>query len=122
MPSPETAVVCRRLVRRFGERAALSGIDLDVAAGETVLVTGANGAGKTTLLRVLATVLRATEGEVQVAGRALPAEARAARPLIGYAGHDPLVYPGLTAGENLELYAALYDLDDAAVPVALERV
>jgi heme exporter protein A len=122
MPSPERAIGCRGLVRRFGERLALNGIDLDVAAGETVLVTGPNGAGKTTLLRVLSTVLRATSGEVQVAGRALPREARAARPLIGYAGHDPLVYPGLTARENLDLYASLYDLDGTAAAAALARV
>jgi heme exporter protein A len=122
MPSAERAVVCRRVVRRFGERTALRGVDLEVAAGETVLVTGANGAGKTTLLRVLATVLRASEGDVEVAGHALPSQARAARSLVGYAGHDPLVYPGLTARENLELYAALYDLDAGSVPAALDRV
>jgi heme ABC exporter ATP-binding subunit CcmA len=122
MRSPERAVRCHRLERRFGERPALAGVDLEVAAGETVLLTGPNGAGKTTLLRVLATVLRPSAGEVAVAGRALPAEARAARPLVGFAGHDPLVYPALTARENLDLYAALYGVDGAAVAGALARV
>ena len=116
-------MACRGLVRRFGERAALDGLELQVAAGETLLVTGPNGAGKTTLLRVLSTALRATEGEVRVAGRSLPGEARAARPLIGYAGHEPLVYSRLTARENLDLYADLYGLDSAtAVPQALSLV
>ena len=64
MPSSEPLIRCAGLVRRFGERRALAGVDLEVAAGETVVVTGANGAGKTTLLRVLATVLRPSEGEV----------------------------------------------------------
>jgi heme exporter protein A len=113
---------CRGLVRRFGERTALAGIDLEVEGGETVLLTGENGAGKTTLLRILATVLRPTEGTVEVSGNSLPREAAAARPLIGYAGHEPLVYPLLTAAENLELYAALYGCDASAVPAALERV
>ena len=113
---------CRGLVRRFGERTALAGIDLEVGSGETVLLTGENGAGKTTLLRILATVLRPTEGTVEVSGNSLPREAAAARPLIGYAGHVPLVYPLLTAAENLELYAALYGCDAAAVPAALARV
>jgi heme exporter protein A len=123
MHSPEPAVACRGLVRRFGERAALDGLELDVAVGETVLVTGPNGAGKTTLLRVLSTALRATEGVVRVAGHPLPGEARAARPLIGYAGHEPLVYARLTARENLDLYADLYGLEGAkAVPLALARV
>src|SRR6185437_15104678 len=108
MPSPETAVRCSGLVRRFGERAALAGVDLHVDEGEFVLVTGPNGAGKTTLLRVLATVLRPSEGTVSVGGHELPRAADKARPRIGYVAHGPLTYPGLTARENLELYAALY--------------
>ena len=126
MPSPETgdsgAVACDGLVRHFGERAALNGIDLRVAEGEFVLVTGPNGAGKTTLLRVLATVLRPSAGSVSVAGHALPRAAAEARPRIGYVGHGPLTYPGLTARENLELYAALYGVPDARVGPALDRV
>jgi heme exporter protein A len=115
-------ISCSGLVRRYGERTALAGIDLEVASGEVVLLTGENGAGKTTLLRILATVLRPTEGSVRVAGSELPGEAMAARPRIGYAGHEPLVYPLLTAAENLELYAALYGCDASAVPAALDRV
>jgi heme exporter protein A len=121
MPSPE-AVACEGLVRRFGERAALDGVDLHLAAGEFVLVTGPNGAGKTTLLRVLATVIRPSAGTVAVAGHALPRAAPSARPLIGYVGHGPLTYPGLTARENLELYAALYDVPGERIGPALERV
>jgi len=109
-------------VRRFGERAALAGVDLRVAEGEFVLVTGPNGAGKTTLLRVLATVLRPSGGAVSVAGHELPRAAGQARPLLGYVAHGPLTYPGLTARENLELYAALYGVPDDLVGPALERV
>jgi heme exporter protein A len=119
---PSEAVACEGLVRRFGERAALSGVDLRVAEGEFVLVTGPNGAGKTTLLRVLATVIRPSEGTVAVAGHELPRAARAARPLVGYVAHGPLAYPGLTAIENLRLYAALYGVADDRVGPALERV
>jgi len=121
MPSPD-AVACNGLVRRFGERAALDGVDLHVAGGEFVLVTGPNGAGKTTLLRVLATVIRPTAGGVSVAGHELPRAATKARPLIGYVGHASLTYPGLTARENLELYAALYGVPGERIDSALERV
>ena len=119
---PAEAVVCSGLTRRFGERAALAGVDLTVAAGEVVLVTGANGAGKTTLLRVLAGVLRPAAGRVVVAGHALPEQAAAVRPLVGYTGHEPLVYPRLTARENLELYAALYGAAPGRVERALARI
>jgi heme exporter protein A len=121
MRSPE-AIVCEGLVRRFGLRSALAGIDLSVASGEIVLVTGPNGAGKTTLLRVLATVLRPTGGRVEVAGHVLPGGAAAARHVVGYAGHDPLAYPDLTARENLELFAALYSAPGERVSEELDRV
>jgi ABC-type multidrug transport system ATPase subunit len=124
MPSPDevVAVTCDGLVRRFGERAALDGVDLRVAEGEFVLVTGPNGAGKTTLLRVLATVLRPSAGGVSVGGHELPRAAEKARPLIGYVAHGPLTYPGLTARENLELYAALYGVPADGIGRALDRV
>ncbi len=122
MPSSEPVIRCSGLVRLYGERRALAGLDLEVPAGETLVITGPNGAGKTTLLRVLATVLRPSEGEVSVAGHALPREAMKARPSIGYIGHEPLVYPGLTARENLELYAALFDTDTDRIGPALELV
>jgi len=120
------AVVCEGLVRRFGERPALDGVSLSVASGETLVLTGGNGAGKTTLLRVLATVLRPHAGTVSVSGHELPGRARDARPLIGYVGHEPLVYPSLTACENLELYAELYAVgparcDEMLATVGLER-
>jgi heme ABC exporter ATP-binding subunit CcmA len=121
MPSPD-AVACDGLVRRFGDRAALDGVDLHLAGGEFVLVTGPNGAGKTTLLRVLATVIRPSAGAVAVAGHELPRAAAKARPLIGYVGHAPLTYPSLTARENLELYAALYGVPAERIGPALERV
>ncbi len=122
MPSPSEVVACDGLVRRFGERAALAGVDLRLAAGEFLLITGPNGAGKTTLLRILATVLRPTEGTEAVAGHELPRAATAARPLIGYVAHAPLAYPGLTALENLSLYAALYGVPAEWIDPALERV
>jgi heme exporter protein A len=120
--SSSEAVACHGLERRFGERAVLRGVDLSVAAGETVVVTGPNGAGKTTLLRVLAAVLRPGGGSVSVLGHALPADGRAARRRLGYAAHDPLLYPGLTAQENLELFAALHGAPAASAPAALDRV
>ena len=53
------------LVRRYGEREALSDVSLSLPAGRTLVVFGPNGAGKTTLLRVLATLLRPHAGEVR---------------------------------------------------------
>jgi heme exporter protein A len=115
-------VLCRGLVRRFGERAVLRGVDLAVEQGELVLLTGPNGAGKTTLLRVLATVLRPNGGSVSVLGSELPRAAGEARRRLGYLGHEALAYPALSARENLELYAALHGVAAGEVERALAAV
>jgi heme exporter protein A len=104
-------------VKRFGERRALDGVDVRLEDGECLAILGPNGAGKSTLLRTLATLLRPDAGTLVIAGRPCPKEAERVRGLLGYLGHDPLVYLDLTARQNLELYADLY-----GVPAAGERI
>ena len=75
------------------------------------MVLGPNGAGKTTLLRILATLLRPSEGDAVVLGAALPREAWRVRGQIGFLGHDPLLYRELTVAENLDFHARLHGLE-----------
>jgi heme exporter protein A len=110
------------LVRRYGEREALSDVSLSLQAGQTLVVFGPNGAGKTTLLRVLATLLRPHAGEVKVLDRCLPDEAWAVRGHVGLLGHEPLLYRELTARENLRFHARLHDLDLQRVEELLAAV
>jgi heme exporter protein A len=110
------------LTRNYGERAALSGVSLSLPAGATLVVFGPNGAGKTTLLRVLATLLRPHAGEVQVLGRALPADGWAVRGRIGLLGHEPLLYRELSARENLRFHARLHGVGPERVRELLEAV
>jgi heme exporter protein A len=114
------------LVRRYGEREALSDVSLSLPAGQTLVVFGPNGAGKTTLLRVLATLLRPHDGEVEVLDRCLPDEAWAVRGRVGLLGHEPLLYRELTARENLVFHARLHGVgvarvDEQLVAVRLEE-
>jgi heme exporter protein A len=106
------ALSLRGLRRDFGERPALEGVSVELAAGESLLVLGPNGAGKTTLLRVLATLLRPSAGAVRVLGCELPREAWRLRGRIGYVGHEPLLYRDLSGRENLRFQAALHGLGD----------
>ena len=118
----DPAIALEGLERRYGERVALKGVSVEVAAGETLAVLGANGAGKTTLLRVLAALLRPHGGSARVLGAALPAEAWRVRGRVGYLGHDPLLYRELTARENLTYQARLYGVDLARVDEQLASV
>ncbi|HJQ83400.1 MAG TPA: heme ABC exporter ATP-binding protein CcmA, partial [Candidatus Binatia bacterium] len=106
------------LMRAFAGVPVLSGVDLDVAAGEGVAIVGANGSGKTTLLRVLALLLRPNGGRLALFGVDGRTAAPAVRRRIGYVGHESLCYPDLTAAENLAFYARLFDVADAEVRIA----
>src|SRR5688572_11860233 len=89
------------LVRHFGHRRALAGVDFTLDAGECLALFGPNGAGKTTLLRVLAGLLKPSAGRARIAGVQLPAgsDARAA---VGLISHHSMLYEALTARENVE--------------------
>ncbi len=97
-----------KLGKRYGEKRVLRGVDLDLADGGFLVVTGPNGSGKTTLLRICAGLAAPTEGTVERA---------VTRGELGYLGHEPLVYRELSALENLDLYGRLY-----GVPERRERI
>jgi heme exporter protein A len=99
-----------RLVKRFGSKTVLRGLDFEVRQGEFVALLGPNGAGKTTFIRVLASLSRPTLGTVQVAGYLLPDQAAAVRARLGVVTHQPLLYGDLTAEENLHFYGRMYNV------------
>ncbi|MCW3067116.1 MAG: transporter related protein [Solirubrobacterales bacterium] len=123
MPAePVPAIELRGLVRRYGEREALSGVSATVPAGATLVVFGPNGAGKSTLLRVLATLLRPHGGEARVLGSTLPAEGWKVRGRVGFLAHDPLLYRDLTGRQNLRYHARLFGVDEERVEELLAAV
>jgi heme exporter protein A len=108
----------RKLIKRFGLKPVLRGLNFHVETGEFVAILGPNGAGKTTFLRILASLSRPTLGEVRVAGYRLPDQAAAVRRRLGVVSHMPLLYGDLTAEENLRFYARLYDIESQASRVS----
>lgn len=109
-------IAVKSLVKTFGLKPVLRGVNLTVAEGDFVAVLGANGAGKTTLLRILATLSKPTAGAVTVAGLALPQNAHAVRAVLGLVSHQPMLYGDLTAEENLRFFATLYALPTPHAP------
>ena len=106
-----TIIEVRKLVKRFGLKTVLRGMDFRVHHGEFVALLGPNGAGKTTFLRILASLSRPTLGEVWIAGYRLPTQAAAVRRILGVVSHQPLLYGDLTAEENLFFYGRMYGVE-----------
>lgn len=88
------------------EQPVFGPLDFAVDAGEALLVQGDNGAGKTTLLRVLAGLLQADDGQVDIDGRPATTQLRARA--ISYAGHLPALKSDLSALENLDFLCGLH--------------
>jgi len=103
----------KKLVKRFGLKTVLRGLDFDVQPGEFVALLGPNGAGKTTFLRILASLSSPSMGQVIIAGYMLPRQAAAVRARLGVVSHLPLLYNDLTAEENLRFYARMYGISNS---------
>jgi heme exporter protein A len=102
----------KKLVKRFGLKTVLRGLDFKVQPGEFVALLGPNGAGKTTFLRILASLSRPSLGNVDIAGYSLPKQAAAVRARLGVVSHLPLLYDDLTTEENLTFYARMYGISN----------
>ena len=117
-------ITVKKLVKRFGLKTVLRGVDFDVQPGEFVALLGPNGAGKTTFLRILSSLSRPSLGNVKIAGFQLPTQAAQVRARLGVVSHLPLLYGDLSADENLRFYARMYNIpnDDVRVTEVLEMV
>lgn len=109
----EPAIVARGLVKRFGGRRALDGVDFTVPRGSFLSVFGPNGAGKTTLLRELALLARPTKGGLRILGVDALEEPDVLRARIGLISHRSMLYGDLSAQENLAFFASLYGMADS---------
>ncbi|THA75139.1 ATP-binding cassette domain-containing protein [Streptomyces sp. A0592] len=96
--------------KRYGDKQALAGLDLEVAPGTVHAVLGPNGAGKTTAVRIMTTLLRHDEGVVRVAGRDVRKDPAAVRSRIGLLGQHAALDEELAGRQNLEMFGRLHHL------------
>jgi len=103
----QPVISCRNLVKKFDGRAVLDGINLDVYAGETMVIMGGSGCGKSTLLRVLIGSLRPEEGEVRLFGRRIDdltdSQLDEVRKKIGILFQSGALFNSMTVAENVAL-------------------
>jgi ABC-2 type transport system ATP-binding protein len=102
------------LKKSYGNLVAVNGVSLRAGAGEIIGLLGPNGAGKTTTVSMIAGLLRPDSGSVRIEGRPLNGDSDPNKRRIGLVPQDLALFDELTAQANLQLFAALYDLDGAA--------
>ena len=101
-------------MKQYGPTPALDGLEVTVPRGVIYGLLGPNGAGKTTLIRALVGLVRPDAGHVRVLGHDYPGGAAAARAAIGYMTQVPALYGDLSVQQNLEFFARVFGLNDAA--------
>lgn len=106
----DLAIETNNLKKYFGDIHAVDGIDLQIPRGSLFGVLGPNGAGKTTTLRMLSTILHPTSGEAAVLGFDIKKEAREIKKRIGVCPQELVLYPRLTARENIHLIAQMHGM------------
>lgn len=110
-----------QLVKKYGERTAVAGIDLHIPAGQLVGLLGPNGAGKSTTIKMLTGMLTPTSGTATVAGHDIVTDALAAKRELGYVPETGAVFEALTASEYLGLVAALHSIPQDEVQPRIDR-
>jgi ABC-2 type transport system ATP-binding protein len=122
-PHADLAIETHGLTKRFGERAAIDGIDLQVPRASAFGFLGPNGAGKTTMIRTLLGLTQPTSGSMEILGHRVPAERAAALRRVGAIVEEPRFHTHLSGRENLRIIAAARgpDVHERIAP-ALARV
>ena len=115
------------VTKRYGDRAAVHALSLEVERGELVVLVGASGCGKTTTLKMVNRLVEPSDGFVRIAGEDTRAvEAHALRRRIGYGFQEVGLFPHLTVGENIGITPQLLGWDasriSARVDALLEQV
>ncbi len=98
------------LTKRYGELVALNNLNLTINEGDCFGFIGPNGAGKTTTIKILATLLKPSSGQANIAGLTVGYQNRQIRPLIGYVPDFMGAYEDMVVTEYLEFFAAAYNI------------
>ncbi len=110
------------VTKRYGEREALSGLNLEVRRGEVLGLVGPNGAGKTTALRILCGLLEPTSGRASIGGYDVQSDPLAARKLLGYVPDGAPLYANLSPRQHMRLVGRLHGVGEAELKREIDRL
>ena len=111
MDGKEAVIVSENLTKRFNDFTAVDHINLEVMEGEIFGLLGPNGAGKSTVIRMLTTLSEPSEGTAKIAGYDIRNQSDEVRKRIGLVAEKLILYPRLSAVENLTFFGRLYGLN-----------
>jgi ABC-type multidrug transport system ATPase subunit len=107
-----TMIHVHDITKNFGSMTVLDNVNFSVKGGEFLTIVGPNGAGKTTLIKIMATLVNATGGTVEIGGFDVKKSPEKVRGIIGVISHNTYLYNELTAGENLKFFGKMYAIPE----------
>jgi len=123
LPEGSPQVVCARgLVKTYGDRNVVDGLDFEVYRGECLGLLGPNGAGKTTTLRMVLGLTYPSQGELEVLGWQIPEQARQMRRRVGVVPQADNLDPDFTVRENLVTFAKYFGLSGAGLSRKIDEL
>ena len=112
----------RNLVRRYGEKTAVDQLDLEIPAGVFYTFLGPNGAGKTTTMKIMAGLLKPSDGRVLIDGIDITEDPTEAKKRIGYIPDHPYLYEKITGWEFLQFTGGLHGLEPEKLSARAEEL
>jgi ABC-2 type transport system ATP-binding protein len=116
-----TALSVSGLTKRYGERAVVDHLDIELPSGVVAGFVGPNGAGKTTTMAMLLGLVRPTSGSATVLGASIEEPANYLS-RVGAMIESPAFYPSLSGGDNLRMFATVGCHDSSSIPSLLDEV
>ena len=104
------AIKTKNLTKRYKEKIAVDGLNLEINQGELFALLGTNGAGKTTTIKILSTLILPTEGEIKINGFDIVEDRQKIKRLLNVSPQETAIAPNLSVKENLEFMAGVYEI------------
>ncbi len=106
------AIETKNLTKKFKEKIAVDGIDLNVDEGELFALLGTNGAGKTTTIKMLSTLILPTSGSIKIRGLDIVKDRQKIKSILNVSPQETAIAPNLSVKENLEFMAGVYQISN----------
>ena len=104
------AIETNNLTKKFKEKTAVHGINLQIKEGELFALLGTNGAGKTTTIKMLSTLILPTDGEIKIEGLDIIKDRQKIKEILNVSPQETAIAPNLSVKENLEFMACVYQI------------